>query len=414
MKVMLLKQYNIDPTKALALVDYPMPQPSEEEVLVEIYAASINPIDARIRSGYGKAIFSEKTPLPIILGRDFSGVIIKVGANVEEYREGDSVFGVVSPFRVAGMKQGSHAKYVCVPISEIIKKPNNIDYIQAASLPYVALTTYSALISQAGMHYNDYKGKKVFVSAGAGGIGSYAIQFLKAMGAYIVTSCSSKNIEYVCKLGADEVIDYEKESAITINDCDIAYDLLGKSNIEPMLSCLKKTSPDSSIISGIKVLLDNGLAQLESADTTWTVPSYKKILKDFDIELAKLLPYSAKYISIVGPMMPLTDSKGLHAGMQQFVSDTLKYKAFQASEFGRYFNYSFFEPNAEGLRLLVEHIESGKIDPCVSQIFSLTQAPEAHRAIETGHTRGKIVFDMSLVNKDNSTEEIESMHCMKH
>ena len=145
--------------------------------------------------------------------------------------------------------------------------------------------------------------------------------------------------------------------------------------------------PSTSIILKIEMLLATCLAQIESANEDWDVPKYKNVLKHFDIELSKLLPNSPKYVSIVGPMMPLTDEKGLHAGMHQFVSDTLARKASQAKEHGRYFNYSFFEPNSEGLKLLAEHVTTDKIKPFVGQVFSLADAAAAHESIETGHTR---------------------------
>lgn len=394
-KVVTLKRYDSDPSKALELTQYPIPEPSKHEVLVKVYAASLNPIDARIRTGYGKTIFSKKATLPIVLGRDFSGIVIKVGEGVSEHVAGGQVFGVVSPFRPLGMKQGSHAEFVCVPCSELIKKPNNVDHVQAASLPYVALTTYNALITQPGMQYEDYAHKKVFVSAGAGGVGSYAIQFLKALNATVITSCSTEKLEHVHDLGADEVIDYQKKDVFNaIKECDIAYDLLGKSHTKPTLSLLKRIPPSKDmILQGEKIFTDC-LQELSKTDETWDVPKYKAILSYFDSELAKLSLDFPKYISIVSPMMPLTDAHGIFKGMHHFISDTLNKKFYQFKEHGRHFNYSFFEPNKEGLKLLSTHIESAKVKPCVCQVFSLNQASEAHKAIDTGHTRGKIVFSM--------------------
>jgi NADPH:quinone reductase-like Zn-dependent oxidoreductase len=403
MQVVMLKKYDTDPVKALDLVQYAVPEPNKDEVLVEVYAASLNPIDARIRAGYGKTIFSLKAPLPIILGRDFSGVIVKVGEDVQEYKKGDSVFGVVSPFRALGMKQGSHAEFVCIPTSEITNKPTNVTHVQAASFPYVALTTYHALITQSGMRCEDYAGKQVFVSAGAGGVGSYAIQFLKALNAYVVTTCSEANVDYLNRLGADEVINYEKEDYTKrVRNCDIAYDLLGKSHTDSILPLLKSISLYKAIELQIETVLTSCLEMLAGADETWDVSKYKNILKYFDLELLKIFSYSSRYISIVGPMMPFTDSKGLHVGMRQFVSNTLERKFYQIKEHGRYFNYSFFEPNITGLKLLAEHISTDKVKSCVFQVFSLAQAAEAHKSIDSGHTRGKIVFYMNVNNNDST------------
>ncbi len=401
MKVVVLNQYSKDPNEALKVVKWPIPTPTDEEVLVNVRAASLNPIDARMRTGYGRTLFAAKAPLPIVLGRDFSGTILKIGPAVQGYAVGDEVFGVMNPFRCEGLKQGTHREYLTVPIIEITKKPKNMDHVQTASLPYVALTTYSALITQARMQCTDYKSLRVLVHAGAGGVGSYAIQFLKTLGAHVITTCSTKNIGFVQDLGADEVIDYSQEDySKRLKECDIAYDLLGNTHTSRTLDTLVARPPSSHTLRMIEKLYEQCMAKLNSATEEWSVPNYKAILNEFDTQLFELLDNMPKYISIVSPMMSLTDDCGLQEGMKKFVATTLQQKMFQAKTHGRFFNYSFFEPNQEGLRLLADDLARGKIKPIVGQVFSLEDAASAHAAIETERTQGKIVFNMKTSIND--------------
>jgi len=390
MRSVVLLSYHENPKKALAIVNSPIPQPQDDEVLVRIKAASINPIDARMRAGYGRVIFSKKANLPITLGRDFSGTIEALGASVKNYSLGDTVFGVVNPFRPEGIKHGSHAEFTCVPISDLIPKPTQLDHTEAASLPYVALTTYSALITKTGLKCEDYQGKKVLVHAGAGGVGSYAIQFLKALGAEVVTTCSTKNIAFVKQLGVDQVVDYTQENYVeTVSNCDIVYDLLGQAHTKPSLTTLKSAPPDSKLSEAINELAKGTIAELKMANETMNI---REIIADFDESIAKLLPSASQYVSIVSPMMPLTDKKGLHKGMYEFASLTMAQKIAQAMKHGRLFHYAFFQPSRIGLELLSQHIIARKIKPQVGQVFSLTKADKAHLAIDTGHTQGKIVL----------------------
>lgn len=389
MQSILLKTYGA-PEDALEIVDQPIPSPKENELLIQVMTASLNPIDCRMRAGYGKAIFSPHAPLPIVLGRDFSGVVVETGKQVTAYKKGDPVWGVTSLF---GLKQGSHSEFISVPQSHCMPMPHNHDFVACASIPYVALTTWSALITQNGMSPADYRGKKVLVHAGAGGVGTFAIQFLKALGAMVATTCSTEKVAFLYALGADKVIDYKAEKyAEILHDYDVVYDLLGKEHTEPSLRVLASRPPSSTIQAEIQKLVDQCMQDLENADDQFDVPKYKNILKKFDQAAEKLFSSKYAYVSIVGPMMPLTDAKGFHPGMRAFVLETLQKKAEQLSLHGRKFNYAIFEPNQEALAYVTKMVTEGKIVPQVGQVFSFHAAVDAHKALDTGRTQGKIVL----------------------
>ncbi|EKD72894.1 MAG: reticulon 4 interacting protein 1 [uncultured bacterium] len=146
----------------------------------------------------------------------------------------------------------------------------------------------------------------------------------------------------------------------------------------------------------VDAILTECLSDLTALADDAAVPAYKAILKKFDQKSTALIKDKPLYVSIVGPMMPLTDRLGLKDGMHQFVSDTLHRKASQLKHHGRYFAYAFFEPNQKALEYITQLVTDGFIKPCVSQVFSLESAAVAHEAIETGRTKGKIVLDLNL------------------
>ena len=202
-----------------------VPEPKTNQVLVKVSASSVNPLDLMKREGYGKSIFEKqrKHIFPWIIGSDFSGTVAEIGSKISQFKIGDEVWGCSS-----NASSGTHAEYACIDVDEITHKPDRLDHLHAASLPYVAQTTWSAIIRWAGLRPQDLKGKKVFIQGGAGGVGCFSIQLFKSMGCEIATTCSEKNIELVKSLGADRVIDYNKSNfEEVLSDYDIAYDLLG-------------------------------------------------------------------------------------------------------------------------------------------------------------------------------------------
>jgi NADPH:quinone reductase-like Zn-dependent oxidoreductase len=392
MKSILLTEYG-PPESALQIADQPVPVPKEDELLVRVMATSMNPIDCRMRAGYGKAILTLMTPLPIVLGRDFSGVVVDAGAKIRHFNIGDAVYGAVSPFCTTGLQHGAHSEYICVPASDCAKKPAAYTFVEAASLPYVALTTWNALITQNGLPPAAYAGKKILVLAGAGGVGTFAIQFLKQLDAAVAATCSIEKAAFVRSLGADRVIDYKTENyAALLQDYDLVYDLLGKEHTDTALSVLTSTPCSPSIQAEIHRLAEQSALEVKNAGEDFGVAPYKNILQKFDQAISALITPLSSYVSIVGPMMPLTDSMGFHPGMRAYVLETLHKKAVQLSLHRRRFNYAFFTPNPEGFNCITEMITKGNILPHISRTFSFEAAVEAHKAMDTGRTQGKIVL----------------------
>lgn len=196
----------------LKILTVPIPTITDDEVLVEIYSASLNPHDYKTIQGKYKKF--DKLTLPAPIGGDASGVIIAKGKDVKNFEIGDEVFGVVN---------GSIAQYGKTKASQLVKKPKNITYNEAASFPIVGLTTIQAF------EYAKIKtGDKVLIHAGSGGIGTFAIQFAKSKGAFVYTTTSTTNIDFVKQLGADVVIDYKTQNYLDIvKDIDIVYDTMG-------------------------------------------------------------------------------------------------------------------------------------------------------------------------------------------
>lgn len=199
MKALMMKQYG-DIDACLQLMTQPMPVVADHEVLIKVYAASINPIDNKVLRGDFKAL--KKLQLPCGIGRDVSGVIEAVGADVDHFAVGDEVFS-----RVGEDYVGTLSEYVVVDAEQVANKSKRLSHSEAASIPLVGLTSYQALIDIAKLQ----AGEKVLIHAGSGGIGSMAIQLAKQQGAYVATTTSSANVSMVEQLGADLVIDYIKD-----------------------------------------------------------------------------------------------------------------------------------------------------------------------------------------------------------
>ena len=214
--------------KAIYITDYggpevmhvgeqPAPQPGPGEVLVAVHAASINPIDWKLRAGLVRQFFP--LTFPCVLGRDFSGVVATTGPDVRDLAVGDEVFGMADARR-----GGTHAEFVVADRDAVVKKPRGLDHVQAASLPLAGLSALIALEEVAGIA----RGQRVLVHAGAGGVGGVGIQIAKHRGCWVAATCGAANIEYVKQLGADRVIDYGTEDfTAVLRDLDVAFDTLG-------------------------------------------------------------------------------------------------------------------------------------------------------------------------------------------
>jgi len=185
----------------LAIEDVPIPSPSDGEVLIDVHASGINPIDFKTRSGMGVNRGWEAVPQDIILGWDVSGVVTESKSG--QWNAGDKVFGMP---RFPALSDG-YAEWVTAPADELARKPENVSHLEAAAVPLAALTAWQALFDNAGLE----RGQNVLIHAGAGGVGHVAIQLAKWKGAHVTTTCSGRNADFVRSIGADDVIDYTSE-----------------------------------------------------------------------------------------------------------------------------------------------------------------------------------------------------------
>lgn len=207
------------------------PTPAEGQVLVEVYASSINPFDSAIRAGYMKELIPLE--LPVTLGGDIAGVIKQTGEGVANFSVGDKVYGQANV--VAG-NSGAFAEYATTSAKQVANIPSNTDFMEAASLPLVGISALQGLTE----HINLEKGQKIFIHGGAGGIGTIAIQIAKNIGAYVATTASGDGIEYVKKLGVNEIIDYKSQDfAEILSNYDAVFDAVGGDDFSKSFGILR-------------------------------------------------------------------------------------------------------------------------------------------------------------------------------
>jgi len=207
----------------------PIPTPGPNEILLKVKAASINPVDWKIREGQFPAIKSDK--LPYVLGRDVSGVAEACGTETSGHQKGDEIYAML------GFDRGAYAEHVIVKPNEAAPKPRSIDHLAAAGVPLAGLTAWQGLF-----RYGELKaGQRVLIHGGSGGVGHFAIQFAKAKGAHVITTVSEKHIEFVREIGADEVIDYKKQKFEDMaREVDMVFDLIGGETRKRSWPVLKK------------------------------------------------------------------------------------------------------------------------------------------------------------------------------
>ena len=337
-----LREYG-DETKLKLEDGLIVPEPKPNQILVKVSASSVNPLDLMKREGYGRSIFEKqrKNIFPWIIGCDFSGTVAEIGTNTSKFKIGDEVWGCSS-----NANSGTHAEFVCIDIDEITHKPGQLDHLEAASLPYVAQTTWSSIIRWAGLRPKDLEGKKIFIQGGAGGVGCFSIQLFKSMGCEIATTCSEKNMELVKSLGADHIIDYNKLNfEEVLSDYDIAYDLLGDHvsdhAIEKCCSILKKTA-------------------------------------------------DSHYITLTHPLVSTIDTKGILLG----VPHALYLRQMQKRKFSPInIHWSIYRPSLSGLEQLTELVHGGAIKPIIDSVFRIEDIELAHKKAATGHLSGKVIID---------------------
>jgi len=206
-----------------------VPKPREGEVLLKIRAASVNPVDYKIRSGKYPAV--KANMLPYVLGRDVCGDVEACGPGVTAFAEGAPLYAFL------GIDRGGYAEYVVVKESEASSKPTVLDHPSAAAVPLAGLTAWQGLFRYGGLQ----SGQRVLIHAGSGGVGHFAIQFAKARGAHVITTVSEQSVDFVRKLGADEVIDYKKQRFENeVQDVDVVFDLIGGETQDRSWRVLKK------------------------------------------------------------------------------------------------------------------------------------------------------------------------------
>ncbi|MEO6977967.1 MAG: NADP-dependent oxidoreductase, partial [Mucilaginibacter sp.] len=234
MKAFIVDKYNSKDGGHIGQI--PVPEPQADEVLVEIHAAGINLLDSKIRKGEFKLILPYKTPF--VLGHDIAGVVARIGARVQQFKVGDEVYA-----RPADHRIGTFAEFIAIKEADVALKPKKLSMEEAASIPLVGLTAWQALVEKGNLK----NGQKVFIQAGSGGVGTFAIQLAKHLGAKVATTTSTVNTELVKSLGADVVIDYKKDD---FEKALLGYDLvLNSQDGKTLEKSLRVLKPGGKLIS---------------------------------------------------------------------------------------------------------------------------------------------------------------------
>ena len=331
-----MKAFILDKFKNSALRFGEMPEPAlrDDDLLVAIHAAGLNLLDSKIRSGEFKAILPYRPPF--ILGHDLAGTVIRVGSKVRQFKPGDQIYARPRDGRV-----GTFAEFIAVNEADVALKPKNLTMEEAASIPLVGLTAWQVLVEKARLK----KGQKVLIHAGSGGVGTFAIQLAKHLGATVATTTSTGNVELVKSLGADVVVDYKKQDF-------------------------------EKILSGYDVVLN-------SLDSD-TLQKSLSVLKP-----------GGKLISISGPPDPDFASD---QGLNWFLRQVLRLLSFgirrKAKAHGVSYSFVFMQANGEQLNKISALLESGVIRPVVDRIFPFQALNEAMDYLATGRARGKVVIDL--------------------
>ncbi|QND52271.1 NADP-dependent oxidoreductase [Phyllobacterium sp. 628] len=330
MKSFLIDRYAKGGT--LRFTEIPEPELRDNDVMVEIHAASVNVLDTKIRDGEFKLILPYR--LPLVLGNDVAGIVIRVGANVRQFKPGDAVYA-----RPAQDRIGTFAEYIAVDEADVAIKPNNLTMAEAASIPLVALTAWQVLVERA----NVQKGKKVLIHAGSGGVGTIAIQLAKHLGVHVATTTSTANIDLVKSLGADVVIDYKKDNfEEVLQDYDVVLNSLGPDTLEKSLRVLR---------AGGKLISISGPPDRDFAKQNGSGWLFQQIMR--------LLSFSIR-------------RKSKRRGVS--------------------YSFLFMTANGGQLGKITSLIEAGTIRPVVDRLFPFEKTNEALAYVETGRAKGKVVI----------------------
>jgi NADPH:quinone reductase-like Zn-dependent oxidoreductase len=332
MKALTFKRYGKSPE--IGFADVPRPTLKTNELLVQVHAASVNPIDNMIPTGLFKAVLPFQ--LPATLGSDLAGVVTEVGSRVTRFKPGDAVFA-----SIFDLGTGSIAEFAVVPEHAAALKPANLDFVQAASIPMVGLTSWQALKERANLR----AGQKVFIPAGSGGIGTFAIQLAKHLGAKVGTTTSTGNVELVSSLGADEVVDYKKqEFEKVLRGYDAVLGTVRGDAIEKSIGILKSGS---------------------------------------------------KIVSIVGPLDAAFARARRLNFVLAFVFGLMSRKIMRLAR-KRQVDYSFLfvRPDGDQLAEIGELLKTQRIRPVIDKVFPFEQAKDALAHLAQGRAKGKVVVQM--------------------
>jgi NADPH:quinone reductase-like Zn-dependent oxidoreductase len=334
MKAVLCEQYG-GPDVLQIADDLPTPQVGPNGVLVHAYASSVNPVDWKLRKGLMAGLWELR--FPVIWGCDVSGVVEEVGAAVTLFKPGDEVYGFKHG-KVAKTYRGTYAEYVVVPENALTRKPAKLTHLEAAAIPLAALTAWQALVEQGKLA----AGQRLLVHAAAGGVGVFAVQIGKALGAYVAATAGPQNQDFVHELGADLVIDYTREKIEDkLAGYDIVLDGVGKSVWASSLHVLKR---------GGRLV-------------TLTVPIPQK---------------KSGRVRFYG-----TAIAGVVAGTARAMLS------------GKRLLMAHVKPRGGELDKITALVESGKLRPVIQRVFPLEEIAEAHRLSESGHVRGNLVVKVS-------------------
>ncbi len=273
--------------EVLQLEEVPRPIPAAGEVLIKVFATSVNPVDWKIREGLRKGKFPVN--LPLIPGWDVSGEIEEVGSDVKNFRKGDEVYSRPDP-----TKNGTYAEYVVVKADQVALKPKSIDHEQAAAVPLAGLTAWQGLFDYGQLQ----QGQKVLIHAASGGVGTFAVQFAKWRGAYVIGTTSAENIDFVKQLGADEIIDYKKEQfEDKLKNIDLVFDTIGGDTQRRSLQVLKD---GGRLITTLKPENEEEAKERNIHIEGYTAQSYPEDLE----QIAQLID-SGKVKPAISKVMPL-------------------------------------------------------------------------------------------------------------
>ena len=296
MKAVIINKYGNE--DVLEYTDAPRPQPKADEILIKVHAAAVNPVDWKIRESGGERFGLE---LPIILGGDIAGTVEEVGIEVESFKQGDAVYGMT----VTGGFSGGYAEYAIAKADGIAPKPDSISFEEAAAIPIAALTAWQSIFDLSDLQ----SGQRILITGASGGVGSMAVQFAKAKGAYVIGTASGKNEEFVRDLGADEFVDYTAQKfEEVVKDVDVVFDTVGGDTQERAFQTLKK---------GGFLATSAGMPSAEKA-TEFSVEAEFVFCKPNAGQLAEInqLIEDGKLKIHIETILPLTEVKKAH-GLSQ-------------------------------------------------------------------------------------------------